>query len=1302
MTLELTSAERAALAEHLAVSASSALPSHENVTADYPPSNAPLPQPSLVTLPRQSPPARSRELPALAHRENLLRTVRESRVTLVRGATGCGKSTQLPRLLLLDAAESQSKCSIVVAQPRRLAAMALAERVAYELGDPKVGGVCGYRIRGEVRASAQTALTFVTTGVLLRQLEADPTLSSVTHLVVDEVHERNVDTDLLLLVLRRALAANTQAKIILMSATVDPAPFVRYFSSASDTTSEGTKVGVVDIPGRAFPVEELYLEDAIAHTGYSCSQAYARGKPLPSEPTQGTASRAAAEAREAAAAAAAATGIAAINLSERAAKLANAAAAVDASKAIGGPATEWLSELGAAATTVAYGATTATALRSMDFGLINDDLIEALILRHQTQNSGRDGAVLVFLPGVAEIERLAERLERAARESRSSPLVHVVRLHSQLAPAEQRAAFAPAPQAAQIKVVLATDIAETSITIDDVTLVIDAGQHRAPAIEPGSGILHLRTARISLAAAKQRAGRAGRVREGTCYHLYCHTETTRGMAAAPTAEILRVPLEATVLRLHALFDGRRAQPLPSAALATAGISASAVLATALEPPAPEAVAGAVRTLCNLGALQRCGASSEVDKGKARSEGAKGGGPRGPRGGVDRGGACPTGDGEALTPLGARLARLPTSPNLGKPLLCAHALGCLDEVSLIVAAHEAARDPFGGSKSEAGAARRALDATSCHLALIRAHGEWSASSNESERRRIADQLGVNGAALKEITRAAARLRDSVISACDGGLGRRHASAEPSAAETSQGGASNAALAKACLLCGGAALVTRARGGGKKPLELAWRSGKTELVLRPHAATVLGHSGGSTGSGGGSRAPRGDQICVSLGAMRSASGLVALDVTLVTPLAVLLFAGGLPVLDVPALDDIDDCGSSPADGCGQQVLVDVAGHQLALAAEDFRRVAALRRHLDLTLSQAPPDLPTRAQGTSVTSALHEPTAATSSDGASATPASHPPAPSAASASLRSLRRALGALLASMDVPWAGLPDGWSCENDAAGAFLFRSRLDRSYVTRQKPTQTAARVAASIEAGKGSLERANAEHAAKQKERAAARAEADAEAQAAAAVRREATREEDEAREAAEAAAAAARRAEESAALREKTLAVAAAAEAAEMTSRRKAGVEGSLGQGVSGLLAELDLTDKYTAAFAAAGYDDAALLEIAQAIDDDRDEGTQEGAEALDAMIEAVGLRGGSAVKVRKRMLEPPKKGGGGKGRGGKGGGTGSGGGRDGGGGGGRGRGSGGGGGREKDGGGGGRANGAKGGGRASKGGRGAGQ
>jgi hypothetical protein len=163
----------------------------------------------------------------------------------------------------------------------------------------------------------------------------------------------------------------------------------------------GGGVAQYDIPGRAFPVEELHLEEALLHTGYECSSPWARDKPLPAEASEGAAAKAAAEAKEAAevaeAAALAATNargsaIAASNLAERAAKLANAAAATDAARAVGGVATEWLRSLGEAGAVARFGAGTAATLRRMDLSVVNEELVEALVVRHHETSRGDGGA----------------------------------------------------------------------------------------------------------------------------------------------------------------------------------------------------------------------------------------------------------------------------------------------------------------------------------------------------------------------------------------------------------------------------------------------------------------------------------------------------------------------------------------------------------------------------------------------------------------------------------------------------------------------------------------------------------------------------------------------------------------------------------------------------------------------------------------------------------------------------------------------------------------------------------------------
>ena len=188
---------------------------------------------------------------------------------------------QVPQYILEEAidAGSSADANIVCTQPRRLPAVALAGRVADEMGTT-CGAVVGYSVRLNKRASAATRLLFCTTGILLRRLIADPTLAGVSHVIIDEVHERSLDSDLLLLLLRDTLAANPQLRLVLMSATADSRLFVHYLDAAlqrAPAPAQGVSncTAVVEIPGFTYPVRELALEDAIAATG-ACSLACMR------------------------------------------------------------------------------------------------------------------------------------------------------------------------------------------------------------------------------------------------------------------------------------------------------------------------------------------------------------------------------------------------------------------------------------------------------------------------------------------------------------------------------------------------------------------------------------------------------------------------------------------------------------------------------------------------------------------------------------------------------------------------------------------------------------------------------------------------------------------------------------------------------------------------------------------------------------------------------------------------------------------------------------------------------------------
>jgi ATP-dependent RNA helicase DHX57 len=210
----------------------------------------------------EAPVSHSRKgLPAWKHRDEVVSIAKENRVIVVTGETGSGKSTQIPQFLLDDflARGLSHAVDIICTQPRRISALGLADRVSEERNE-RVGMTVGYSIRGESKAGRDTKLRFVTTGVLLRRFLGDPNLNGVSHVIVDEVHERTVDGDFLLLLLKELLVKRKDLTIILMSATVEADEYAKYFSEYS--------VGRVHIEGRTFPVRDIYLDSILSLSGY--------------------------------------------------------------------------------------------------------------------------------------------------------------------------------------------------------------------------------------------------------------------------------------------------------------------------------------------------------------------------------------------------------------------------------------------------------------------------------------------------------------------------------------------------------------------------------------------------------------------------------------------------------------------------------------------------------------------------------------------------------------------------------------------------------------------------------------------------------------------------------------------------------------------------------------------------------------------------------------------------------------------------------------------------------------------------
>ena len=207
-----------------------------------------------------------RGLPAYDMQQHIVDTVKASQVVVLSGETGCGKTTQVPQFIYDDAVSggNGSHCNIICTQPRRISAMAVAERVASERTE-RVGATVGYSIRLEAKTSTATRILFCTTGILLRRLSEDPELEDppVSHLIVDEVHERSEESDFLLMVLRDLCRRKKTLHLVLMSATLNAELFQKYFGAGTPK---------IEIPGRTHPVTELFLEDALEVTRHGINK----------------------------------------------------------------------------------------------------------------------------------------------------------------------------------------------------------------------------------------------------------------------------------------------------------------------------------------------------------------------------------------------------------------------------------------------------------------------------------------------------------------------------------------------------------------------------------------------------------------------------------------------------------------------------------------------------------------------------------------------------------------------------------------------------------------------------------------------------------------------------------------------------------------------------------------------------------------------------------------------------------------------------------------------------------------------
>lgn len=565
-------------------------------------------------------------LPAWKLQDTIVSTVAANQVTIISGETGSGKSTQAVQFILDDMIQREvgEAANIICTQPRRISALGLAERVSEERCSI-VGSEIGYAIRGESRQKpGTTKITFVTTGVLLRRLQASgestddlvAALADVSHVVVDEVHERNLDIDFLLIVLRVLLDKRKDFKLILMSATLDAGVFEAYFKSSAS-------VAKIEIQGRTHPVEDIYLDDVLRLTGFNAGQGIQNIDDK--EPT-------------------------------------------------------WDGEDPSIAKTI------------QNLGMrINYDLIASTVQAIDAELKSSEGGILIFLPGTLEIKKTLDAVG-------CLPSIHALPLHASLTPAEQRRVFPPAPKGKR-KVIAATNVAETSITIEDIVAVIDLGKVKETSFDPSDNMVKLEEVWASRAACKQRRGRAGRVQAGKCYKLFTRKAEAK-MAERPEPEIRRVPLEQLCLSVRAM--GIRDVP--------------AFLARALTPPENMAVAGALEILRRMGAL----------------------------------------DGDELTALGRHLSLIPADLRCGKLMVYGATFGCL-EASVTIAAILTVRSPFvspQNKRDESKMVRAAFAPDQGDLLCdLRAYERWTEMSNTTSFRDMkvwCDENYLSGQTLRDIS------------------------------------------------------------------------------------------------------------------------------------------------------------------------------------------------------------------------------------------------------------------------------------------------------------------------------------------------------------------------------------------------------------------------------------------------------------------------------------------------------------------------------------------------------------------------
>ena len=669
------------------------------------------------------------ELPVSARREDIAAAVRDHQVVIVAGETGSGKTTQIPKICL----ELGRGVTGMIGhtQPRRIAARSVAERIAHELGTP-IGreGVVGYQVRFTDEVGPTTLVKLMTDGILLAEIQTDPMLRRYDTIIVDEAHERSLNIDFILGYLARLLPSRPDLKVIITSATIDSARFAEHFGHrgvGGDGEPLTAPAPVIEVSGRTYPVEIRYrpltpeAEDDGAPTdgappqGAEGSREEAGGAAAPTGTATGTGSTGTAPGSPAPGPPAAPGELTDAELEAltspdpavRSAARARRQAARSAVRSAPSPRGGGARGRGQAGGQAGAGGRTGAG----DPGEPRDQVTGILDAVDELMGTG-SGDILVFLAGerdirdteAALVDHLGPRYTADGR-ARTPGAVEVVPLYSRLSAAEQHRVF---EAHSCRRIVLATNVAETSLTVPGIRYVIDPGLARISRYSNRTKVQRLPIEPVSRASADQRAGRCGRVADGVAIRLYSRSDfDSRPQYTEP--EILRTSLASVILQMAALGLGA-VEDFPF-----------------LDAPDPRQVRSGVQLLTEIGAIEAEGRDARGHGTGPQDEATGDHGTSHNTGhsashgtGRDTGRGVAPRRGPRLTPVGRRLARLPIDPRLGRMLLEAGERGCAGEVLVVVAAlsiQDVRERPVDRQEASDALHRRFADPTSDFLTYL---------------------------------------------------------------------------------------------------------------------------------------------------------------------------------------------------------------------------------------------------------------------------------------------------------------------------------------------------------------------------------------------------------------------------------------------------------------------------------------------------------------------------------------------------------------------------------------------------------